>query len=246
MEKLYRSDYQGEFVVHLTNKVKGQVEEKREWVPNTINKRHNGVAVVFGNGVSRLRNPVHFDLFRHHRGGLHAAKKMTTYGCNAFYRDATPHVLIVNHPVVAKEVYNSGFANENIVVTNTKNVLRYPDKFHLIPFDPHFCAGATALYMAAFDGHNQVYFLGFDGHEGVDYNNNVYAGTNGYAARTAHMSSEVWDANVKEVFDAYNNIEFIRVMPEESMPIPESWKYAANFRQIAWRQFVSEVDLGAT
>lgn len=246
MEKQYRRDYTGEFVVHLTTKIKGQVDQVREWIPNTINEHHTGHALVFGNGISRLSYPVAFNLYTQHRGGLHASKKLTTYGCNALYREYAPHVLVAKHPIIAKEIVESGYAPSNIVVTGSKNVLNYPDKFHLTPFDPNFYAGPTALYLAAFDGHNQIYFMGFDGHESTTWNNNVYAGTAGYAATTAHVESTKWEDQCMQVFNAYNNIEFIRVMPTSAARMPEQWKYAVNLRQIEWRQFVSEVDLGST
>lgn len=246
MQAQYRRNYLGEYVVHLTTQTRGVVEQKREWIPNTINERHTGYAVVFGNGISRLESNTPFNLFRDHRGGLHATKKIATYGCNAFYRDHNPHFLIVNHPLIAKEIIESGYANNNIVLTNAKNILHYPDKFHLIPFNPNFCAGSTALYMAAFDGHEHVYFIGFDGHDTLGYNNNVYAGTNGYPAPTADVSSERWEAQAKEVFDAYPQVQFTRVMPRSGATIPEIWKYATNFNQVGWQQFVSEIDLGAT
>ena len=246
MEKKFRHDYIGEFVVHLNTKIKGQVSQIREWIPNTIDTQTTGHALVFGNGISRLSYPVDFNLFTMHRGGLHASKKLTTYGCNALHRDHATHIMVVKHPVIAKEVVDSAYAPNNIVVTSSKNVLTYPDKFHLIPFDPYFYAGPTALYLAAFDGHNHVYFMGFDGHESTTWNNNVYAGTNGYAAKTAHVESTKWEDQCMEVFNTYNNIEFIRVMSSASASMPEQWKYASNLRQIGWQEFVSEVDLGST
>lgn len=246
MQAQYRKFYQGEYVIYTTNRVRGVVEQKRDWIPNTINNINTGHAVVFGNGLSRTNHTVPFELFKQHRGGLHATKKVTTYGCNAFFRDADPHFLIVNNPIIANEVVKAGYEKNNIVLTTVKNVLLYPDKFHLIPFDQNFCAGATALYLAAFDGHRKIYFLGFDGQDSPDFNNNVYAGTNGYAAKTAHVDSVRWEEQIKEIFDAYPGSEFIRVMPSVSTPIPELWKYASNFKQIEWRQFISEIDLGTT
>jgi hypothetical protein len=88
--------------------------------------------------------------------------------------------------------------------------------------------------------------MGFDGHESVTWNNNVYAGTNGYAAKTAHVESTKWEDQCMEIFNAYYNIEFIRVMPSAGHNMPEQWKYASNLRQIGWQEFVSEVDLGST
>lgn len=246
MERIYRRDYEGEFVVHTTAIEHKQIKQTREWIPNTITAKGTGHALVLGNGVSRLEYKVNFELFKSHRAGRYADKKLTVYGCNALYRDAEPHFLIVNGPYLAKEIVNSGYADNHVVVTNAKNILNYPGKFHLIPFNPSFSAGATALYLAAFDGNQKIYFIGFDGHESVDWNNNVYAGTNGYAARTAHVESTVWEKQCVEIFRSYAPAEFIRVMPSASYRIPECWKSVQNFRQISWNDFVREADIGVT
>lgn len=244
MEQRYRKDYTGEHVVFITSQVKGVVEKHGEFVPNTIIEEHTGYAAVFGNGSSRAG--LNFNLFKHHRGGLNASKKLTTYGCNAMHRDCEPHILVVTHPSIAKEVSNSGYADKNTVVSNIKNILNHGDKFHLIPHNPSFSAGATALYLAAFDGHKKIYFFGFDGQDTPGINNSIYANTNGYPSRTADVDHPRWIREAMTVFTTYYNTEFIRVMPYGSESMPEEWKYASNVRQIGMRQFVSEVDLGAT
>lgn len=244
MDQQYRKDYQGEFVTFVENKIHGTLTHHREWIPNTIIEEHTGYAAVFGNGLSRAN--LNFNLFKMHRGGLHAAMKFATYGCNAMYRDCAPHILVVKHPLIAAEIAKGTYADDNIVITNIKSVLAHEDKFHLIPFDPGFSAGATALYLAAFDGHKKVYMLGFDGQDTPGVNNNIYAGTNGYPARTAEVDSERWIREAMTVFTTYSNTEFIRVSQYENADMPEAWKYAPNVRKLDWRRFVSEVDLGAT
>lgn len=245
METNFRKDYDGEFVVHtvIENRIASQ---KREWVPSTIAAKQTGHALVIGNGVSRLEYKLHFDLFTSHRAGRYAEKKLSVYGCNALHRDAVPHFLIVNNPYIAKEVVDSGYADNNIVITNAKNILKYPNKFHLIPFDRGFSSGATALYLAAFDGNKKVYFIGFDGQDSPASNNNVYAGTHAYAAKTAQVDSIKWEQQAAEVFNAYPGVEFIRVMPSAGYRIPEIWKPIMNFRQIDWNSFVKEADIGVT
>lgn len=244
MEKIFRHEYQGEYAVFVTNQVKGVVHQHREWVPNTITEKHTGYAVVFGNGPSRAG--LQWGLFKHHRGGLNASMKVTTYGCNAMFRDCDPHFLVVKHPLVADEIAASGYANDNIVVTTIKNVLKNKEQFHLIPFDPNLCAGATALYLAAFDDHKKVYFLGFDGYDTPGVNATIYAGTNGYGMPTADVNAEKQIDDAMKVFNTYNTTEFIRVTPHDGYPMPEKWKYAQNLRSIDFRTFVSEIDLGAT
>lgn len=245
METRFRKNYTGENVVHtvIENRT---ARQQMDWVPNTIDAKQTGHALVIGNGLSRLEYKVHFDLFTSHRAGHYAEKKLSVYGCNALFRDATPHFLIVNNPYIAKEVANSGYADKNIVITTAKNILKYPNKFHLIPHNPGFAAGPTALYLAAFDGNRKVYFIGFDGQDTPTVNNNVYAGTNSYPARGAHVDSVKWEQQAAEVFNSYPKTEFIRVMPSKSYTIPEQWKYSLNFRQISWNEFVAEADIGIT
>lgn len=246
MEQIFRSDYEGEFVVHLVSKSRGHVEEVREWAPNTITHAHTGRALVLGNGLSRAQFPTSNEVLLNHKGGLNASKKLTIYGCNALHRDMRPHFLVVTNPTIAAEVVVSGHAKETIALTNHKNVLAHPDSYHLIPFNPQFDAGSTALYLAAFDKHNDVYFMGFDGHDSTEFNNNIYAGTSGYAARTSHVSSELWVQNAKTVFDTYTSTNFIRVVPYGGESVPEPWKYCSNFKQINFKQFISECDIGVT
>lgn len=243
MEKIYRREYLGEYVVFRTNKIKGTVQEHREWVPNTIQEANTGNAIVFGNGPSRMN--IQWTLFKLHKGGLHGSKKLTTYGCNAMYRDYDPHFLVVHHPLIADEIAKTDYADNNIVLTHTKNVLKNQDKFHMIPFDPFLCAGATALYLAAFDGHTKVYFMGFDGYD-YNLNNNIYSGTNGYGSDKSDVNAQKQIDDVMKVFNTYNTTEFIRVTANGSEAMPEEWKYAQNLRCIDFRTFVSEVDLGAT
>lgn len=245
MEKQYRNNYLGEFIIHGTNKVQGEVIQEREWIPNTITNRNTGMSLVIGNGSSRQYIDINFNLLINHKGGLHANKKLTVYGCNALHRDTNPHFLIVRHPEIAKEVVESGYADNNIVITGIRHIKKYPDKFHLIPFDKNMCAGATALYLAAFDKHNHIYFMGFDGQDSPHLNNNIYAGTHGYGSKTSEIDGALWEKQCKEVFDTYENVDFVRVVPgTDSMP--ESWKYCPNVRQISSRQFISECDIGVT
>lgn len=233
----------GEYVVFATNKVKGTVKQHREWIPNTIVENNSGNAIVFGNGPSRLG--INWNLYKMHKGGLNASLKLTTYGCNGMYRDCDPHFLVAKHPVIADEIARSGYADNNIVLTTVKNALKHKDKFHLIPFDPNLCAGATALYLAAFDGHAKVYFMGFDGYY-RNVNNNIYANTPGYGTDKTEVNAEKQIDDVMKVFNTFNTTEFIRVTQFASEELPELWKYAENLRCIDMRTFVSEIDLGAT
>jgi hypothetical protein len=44
--------------------------------------------------------------------------------------------------------------------------------------------------------------------------------------------------------NTYNDVEFVRVMPEATWWTPDEWAALPNFRQINFRDFVLEADIG--
>lgn len=246
IQKLYRKDYLGEEVVRDLVYHDGAWDETREFVPNNIvNEQISNRAVVIGNGISRLeldRNL--FNLLANHKAGLLASNAVQTYGCNALYRDFSPDFLVANGPEFVAEIANSGYCKDQIVYSTQNAVLDYPGKFYLTPQNPHWDAGAVAAYLACFDGHKTVYLLGFDGHSGEEaafYN--VYAGTESYPDKNAGSTEAFYAKSLQIVMNTYSDVDFVRVMPQDSWYMPEEWKYQVNLRQIGWRDFVVEVDL---
>lgn len=243
MQRLFRNDYEGEWVVKTLTISGGITQQEREWVPNSVqNINHTGHAVVFGNGTSRLDYD-YVPAF-HHRGGLMGKKKIQTYGCNALYRDQSPNFLIVTSEIIAKEVNDAKYDENNTVYARANQVLNHPKSFHLIPHDDFKDAGATALRLACFDGHRKVYMVGFDTQNLPGQNNNVYANTHGYGSNEAPIDDKNWTENWLEVMNTYHHVDFIRVTHREDYPLPETLKYANNLRSISFRDFVFEVDLG--
>jgi len=242
LSKRYRQDYTGEEIIQERKFEEGKWVQVTEHVPNNvINNQISNRAVVFGNGVSRNLFPV--DHLLKHKSGLLGADTLQSYACNAFYRDYTPDFLVVADRRIAKEVVDSEFTNDNIVYSRVDISLEFPKKFYLIPHDPYADAGTTAIYLAAFDGHKKIYLLGFDGQDDVRYNNNVYAGTNGYDGLTDVVSENKWNDNQLSVFNTYDDVDFVLVTHYGTDRIPESWKYCTNLRQISHRDFVLETDL---
>jgi len=238
----YRKGYQGEEIISERSYVDGAWTSTTEHVPNNvINNQISNRAVVFGNGVSRLDFDVKHLMAK--KSGLLGADTLQSYGCNAFYRDYTPDFLVVTDRVMAKELVDSGYADNNIVYTRVDISLEFPRKFYLIPHDPYADSGSTAAYLAAFDGHKKVYLLGFDGQDTPGMNNNVYANTPGYTDLNFHINDDKWFANQATIFKVYNDVEFVHVSAQGSSSIPEDWKYCPNLRQISHRDFVLEADL---
>jgi len=239
--KSYRKDYTGEDIIVERKKEGTHWYETVETVPNAVtNNQISNRAVVIGNSPTRLEfNLQHLKKF----SGLLGADTLQTYGCNALYRDFTPDFLVAHGNDIVKELAESEYINNNIVYTNAIHLLEYPNKFYLIPYNPYADAGTTAAYIAAFDGHKRIYLLGFDEQDSENYNFNVYAGTNGYDAVDAEILSDTWVTNRVELFNLYDDVDFIWVTPYGRSTVPESHKYCLNFRQVSHRDFVLETDL---
>jgi hypothetical protein len=252
IKRLFRKDYTGEDV-NITG-----VYEDREWHYQTefiSNPFHNlplsNRAVVIGNGITRQE----FDLklICDHRvttaWGQQSdwipqitAKKFNTYGCNALYRDYKTDFLIATGDVIIQEIAASGYCTNSVAYAKKQEIVNFPGKFHVVPQDPQWNAGAIAAYLAAFDGNKKVFMLGFDG---IDSNNsyNVYVGTNGYQGIESNLSESLWIQSLSLVMNTYQDVEFIRVAPTSSYRVPELWKYNLNFRTVDFRQFVLEADI---
>lgn len=242
LNKRYRRGYVGEDIIAQRTLEDGNWTTVTENVPNRVtNNQISNRAVVFGNGESRLDFNPKYIIGR--RSGLLGADTLQTYACNAFYRDHTPDFLVCTDRRIAQELVASNYVRDKIIYTRVDIMLEFPGKFYLIPHDIYADAGATSLYLAAFDGHKRIYMLGFDGQESAVRNNNVYAGTTGYDARDAQVSSDKWAESQKMIFDTYNDVDFVHVSISGRHKIPESWKYCTNLRRISFRDMVLEADL---
>jgi hypothetical protein len=241
VSKSYRKDYTGEDIIVERKKEGTRWYETVETVPNAVtNNQISNRAVVIGNSPTRLE----FDLQNLKKfSGLLGADTLQSYGCNALYRDFTPDFLVAGGDEIVKELASSEYVKNNIVYTNAMHLLEYPGKFYLIPYNPYADAGTTAAYIAAFDGHKKIYLLGFDEQDTESYNFNVYAGTNGYDALDVDILSDKWVTNRIELFNLYDDVDFVWVTPYGRSTVPESHKYCINFRQISHRDFVLETDL---
>jgi hypothetical protein len=243
LTKNYRTDYTGEDIIVERKQENHAWHSITETVPNAItNNQISGRAVVIGNGPNRLT----FDLnLLKKPQGLLGSKTVQTYGCNALYRDFAPDFLVASgNNGIVPEIAASNFVNNNIVYTNNLHLLEYPSKFYLIPYDPYADAGTTAAYIAAFDGHKVIYLIGFDGHRSDEINHNVYADTNGYDAKCDfEIDRNKWIQNLKQVFDVYNDIDFVWVTPFGRNLMHNVLKWCSNYRQISFRDFVIECDL---
>ena len=158
---------------------------------------------------------------KNHKGGLLAADKLQSYGCNNLYKDFEPDFLVAVGKELITEIANSGYTNNHIVYTGAQAILDHPGKFYLVPQDPSWNAGTIATYLAAFDGHTKIFLLGFDTTD----------------------DDAFWAKAMAQVFSTYSETEFVLIVPSKAAAIPEEWKYLLNVRLVTVNEFVVEADL---
>lgn len=243
LKKMYRSSYAGETVVTQLSYTRGEWIPVTEHVPTQVsNTFTTGQAIAIGNGETRKE----FDLthIANHRGGLLAKDKLQSYGCNALYRDFTPDFLVAVGDTIVKEIAESGYTENHIVYANGEHIILYPSKFYLIPQNVSYDAGALAIYLACFDGHKKIFLMGYDGCHGLGPVNNVYKNTNGYPSSEAEQDETFWNITLKSVMETYSDVDFVSVMPTKDWYASDVFHSLMNFRQITFREFVIEADIG--
>ena len=243
IKQVYRSNYAGEKVVTKLTYRGGDWHPETEYIENSVTNTYTtGQAIAIGNGESRLL----FDLTHivNHRGGLFGANRLQTYGCNALYRDFTPDFLIASGDKIIEEISASGYCNDNIVYADGASILKHPGKFYLIPQGIQWDTGSLAAYMACFDGHKKIFLIGYDNYHFPGIMNNVYKNTNGYSSITDTQDGTFWTMSLHKIMSTYTDVEFIKVMPTASEWTPPEITALINFRQIGFRDFVLEADIG--
>lgn len=170
----------------------------------------NNPAFILGNGRSRLQ--------------INASSLLSVgsvYGCNAQYREFSPHFLIAVDAKMINEIVDSKYHEANIVWTNPNKGIKSTLGINL--FNPHkgWSSGPTAMWLAATNSHKEIYLLGFD-YAGIDGKlNNVYADTNNY--RTSNSQATYygnWLNQTERVIKEFSQIQFFRVINKDSF-IPE-------------------------
>ena len=91
----------------------------------------------------------------------------------------------------------------------------------MVPNNPHILDIATILYLAAFDGHQEIFMLGYHNETPVQ--------------------SPYWVGHVRTVMDAYPGVIFYMV--GESTNMPDLWMEAPNTKNITYREWVSYCDV---
>lgn len=157
----YRTDYTGEFIITQSVWSGGKKRQRREWVANPIENQHiSGRAVCIATDVNKEQ----FDYARlqNHRGGLLGSKKLQTYGIGSIAKEMRLDFTVETDDTVLNDLIDGHYYQDNIIYTTPRNCLKHPGVFYLIPYNPVLIKEALSLYLAAFDGHKEIFMIGYN------------------------------------------------------------------------------------
>ena len=220
MQARYRTDYAGEFVILETRWGAGKKEETREWIPNPIENHHlSGRAACIGSDFDLWQ----FDYTRlqRHRGGLLGSKKLQTYGTGSIAQQMRLDFAVETNTNNLNKILETGYQRDNVVYTTARNCIANPGEFYLIPYKPRLIDMTIAVYLAAFDGHQEVFLLGYTDE------------TNG--------NSLNWEAQLADVFLAYPGVKFYLV--GENTRMPDVWVDCFNTQVMTYQEFIGYCDV---
>lgn len=216
----YRKDYTGEFIITQSVWSGGKKRQKREWVPNPIENQHiSGRAVCIASGVDLQQ--FDFSRLQNHRGGLLGSKKLQTYGTGDIAKHMRLDFTVETDDTVLQDLIDNHYYQDNVVYTTPRNCLKHPGVFYLVPYNPVIVKQALALYLAAFDQHQEVFLLGY---------------TNQYEA-----GNSSWATHVQKVMEAYQSTKFYLVGHKHH--IVDSWKGIPNVEIFSYRDFITYCDV---
>ena len=221
MEARFRADYPGEFVIVNTLWEGGKRQEQREWIANPIENQHiSGRAACIGSGDSR---PAGFDyrILQRHRGGLLGSLKLQTYGTGEIAQDMRLDFAVDVEPEILQKLIETNYYEDNVVYTTGRNCIANPGDFYLIPQNPRLLMPALPIYLAAFDGHREIFLLGYS--EQMQFDNSR------------------WFDDVNQVFTAYTGVKFWLV--GEPTIMPDLWLERANVSTMTYRDFIGYCDV---
>lgn len=221
IQERYRTDYLGEFVVVKSVWRNGKKEQEREWVENPIENQHiSGRAAIVGTGLSKDNFDV--TILQRHRGGLLGKKRLQTYAAGV-WQQMHPNFYVSTNKLELEDILKSEYTDDNIVYTSARKCINFPGKFYLIPYGTMLSDIAVAAWLAAFDGHKEIFFIGVDG---TDSAGNV-------------DEKQIFDIN--QVIETYAGVRFYSVT--DGQKPPSTWRNNLNFSVMGYRQWFNYCDV---
>jgi hypothetical protein len=220
MQARYRTDYPGEFVITDTRWSGGKKEQQREWIANPIVNQHlSGRAVCIGS--SNTRDQFKYTVLENHRGGLLGSLNLQTYGTAAIAQEMRLDFAVDTEFSNLEPLIKNKYTEQNIVYTTARNCVRQPGEFYLIPQAPPLGTLALPVYLAAFDGHKEIFMIGYD-------------------IETPAPQSD-WEKQITEIMLAYAGTKFIMVGHKSNMF--DAWLACPNTQVYTFREFITYCDV---
>jgi len=222
MQEAYRADYDGEFVITSVKVVNGRKQQEREFVDNPLKLNSiSGRAVCVSNGISGTRFQLN-RLMNYH--GLLNTLTLNVYTTGDLYKKLHANFHVTFNKDDLDYLVEQKLTEQIMVYTSTTNCLKTPGEFFIIPYGFKSTNEAVAAYLAAFDGHQEVFLVGYD-----EYT------ADGLTRRTKMIAS------LLPVFSAYSDIKFYHVIDQGT--IPTEWLPYRNVKEMQVRQFISYCDI---
>lgn len=220
MEARFRRDYMGEFIVLESKWSKGKKTQSREWINNPIENQHiSGRAVcIFGQQEQTVFD---YTILQRHRGGLLGSLKLQTYSVGSVAEQMRLDFTVEVDEAQLQKLIDIEYFENNVIYTTAKNCLRHPGDFYLIPLNPRLLLPSLPVYLAAFDGHSEVFLIG-------------------YNRDTEFVNSE-WVAQLSTVFAAYSGVKFYLV--GEPTNTHAAWLELPNVKTMSYRDFIGYCDV---
>jgi hypothetical protein len=220
MQARYRSDYPGEFVVTETRWSGGSKHQEREWVPNPIENQHiSHRAACIGTGSDQYK--FDYTKLQRHRGGLLSSKKLQTYGTGKIANHMRLDFTVELDKTVLNELIDQKYDENNIIYSSARNCLNWPGHLYLVPYFPHLLTEVLPIYLAAFDGHREIFLLGYNNDCGIE--------------------SSIWPQQLGQVFACYSGTKFYLIGEQSNMPA-ELFEHT-NVEHFNVQQFISYCDV---
>lgn len=220
MQAQYRSNYPGEFLVVETRWSGGKKHQEREWIANPIENQHiSGRATCIGSTVDRDR--FDYTKLQRHRGGLLSSKKLQTYGTGSIAQHMRLDFAVESNTGNLEQLMLANYHQDNIVYTLSKNCIKYPGNFYIIPYRPSFFDHVLAVYLAAFDQHTEIFLHGY--------------------TKEITTDSPGWHQQLNRIFETYAGTQFYFVGEKTNMF--NEWFEHANVNHFTTRQFISYCDV---
>lgn len=187
-------------------------------------------AFVLGNGISR--QAVDLSVL---------ANCGTIYGCNAIYREFTPHVLISTDAPISTAIQNSGYSHDHVHYTRKPlpnlGARRISQQYF------GYSSGPIAVAQAALDQHQVIYLLGFDmGPTRTGRFNNVYADTEHYKkSSSAPTYTGNWVRQLCTVMKDFPKVSFYRVRGDTTAEIKDFAK-VSNLAHMPMTDFLNRIN----